>query len=131
MDNNKDRSSWGAFALFYITLIGIVTLLDIINDVLTLSYWGAQIGLISLGVGIIALMGTQIPDLSAGRGVFLTFTIGVLTIVPAVLMGLGRIPGLWPQYFYIAFGMSAGSFLTFLFMRFLPKMINKDESEIE
>lgn len=131
MGKNKGRSSWVAFGLFYLTLVFIITLLDGVNDVLRPSYWGAQVSMMTIGVGLLAIIGTRQPDLSTGRGVFLTFTIGILTIVPAVLMGLGQIPGLWPQYFYIAFGMSAGSFLTFLFLRFFPQMNNKDEPELE
>ncbi len=131
MEKSKGRSSWVAFGFFYLVLIFIITLLDGVNDVLRLSYWGAQVILITVGVGLLALIGTRLPDLSTNRGMFLTFTIGILTIIPAVLMGLGKIPGLWPQYFYIAFGMAAGSFLTFLFLRFFPKMVNKEEPELE
>jgi hypothetical protein len=126
MRTNFDRSSWGAFGLFYITLIGIVSVLDYANEVLTLSYWAIQVGLITLGVGILALISIRMPDLSAARGIFLTFTIGILTIIPAVLMGLGHIPGLWPQYFYIALGIATGSFFTFLFLKFSQKMTRRN-----
>jgi hypothetical protein len=71
-----------------------------------------------------------LPDLTAARGVLLAFTIGVLTIIPAVLMGLGNIPGFWPQYFSIALGMSAGSFLTFLFLKLSKRLPQDDKSEI-
>jgi hypothetical protein len=127
----RGRSSWVIFGLFYLTSVFIVSFLDDVNNVLTLSYWGAQVGLITIGVGLLALVGTRFPDLSAGRTILLTFTIGILTIIPAVLMGLGRIPGLWPQYFYIAFGMAAGSFLTILFLNFSRKIMNKDRPEWE
>ena len=123
------KSSWAAFALFYIVLLVIILTLDIFNDTLSLSYFGAQAGLISLGVAIFAAVGLHMPDLSAFHGVFLAFTVGILTIIPAVLMSLGNIPNLWPQYFFIAFGMAAGSFLTFLFMKFSKKISEKKNSE--
>jgi hypothetical protein len=126
MRKNFDRSSWGALGLFYVVLIGIVSILDYANEVLTFSYWGTQVGLITLGVGILALVSMRMNDLSAARGIFLTFTIGILTIIPAVLMGLGRIPGLWPQYFYIALGIATGSFFTFLFLKFSQKMSRRN-----
>lgn len=126
MRTQFDRSSWGAFGLFYIVLIGIVSVLDYANHVLSLSYWATQVGLITLGVGILALISIRMPDLTAARGMFLTFTIGILTIIPAVLMGLGHIPGLWPQYFYIALGMAAGSFFTFLFLKFSQKISRRN-----
>ncbi len=122
------RKSWAAFILFYLVLIAIVSILDWFNQVLALSYWGAQVGLITLGVGIFAAVGLWTPDLSAGRGIFLAFTVGILTIIPAVLMGLGRIPGFWPQYFYVALGMSAGSLLTFLSMKFARRIQRKNQS---
>lgn len=131
MGTDNLKSSWGALGLFYLILISIVTILDSVNNVLTLSYWLMQVGLITLGVGLFALIGVRISDLSATRSVLLAFTIGILTIIPAVLMGLGRIPGLWPQYFYIALGMAAGSFLTSLFIKLSPKFIKKEEPELE
>lgn len=123
------RSSWVAFGLFYLVLILIITVLDLVNKVFGLAYWSVQVALITIGVGIFALIGNILPDLSATRGVLLAFTVGILTIIPAVLMGLGRIPGLWPQYFYVAFGMAAGSFLSFLFLRFSQKIVNSDQHE--
>jgi hypothetical protein len=131
MKTKDERSSWIAFALFYLILILIVSVLDVVNNLLRLSYWGAQVGLLTLGVGIFALIGTRAPDLSAARGILLAFTIGILTIIPAVLMGLGPIPGLWPQYFYIAFGMAAGSFLTFLSLKLSKKVMNRNQSDSE
>jgi hypothetical protein len=130
MASDKFKSSWVAFVLFYLVMVAIVTILDWANGLLTLPYWGLQVGLITLGVGIFAVVGIMTPELSAARGILLTFTVGILTIIPAVLMGLG-IPSLWPQYFYIAFGMAAGSFLSFLFIRFTKKIPNKDQSEME
>jgi len=125
------KSSWVAFVLFYVVLVLIITVLDWFNDVLTLPYWGAQIGLVTLGVGSLAVIGMWIQDLTAARGILLAFTVGVLTIIPAVLMGLGRIPGFWTQYFSVALGMAAGSFLTFLFLRFSRKIAKEDPSELE
>jgi hypothetical protein len=126
----KFRSSWAAFILFYLVLVAIIIVLDWVNGLLTLRYWGIQMALVTVGVGIFAVVGKQTPELSAARGVLLTFTIGILTIIPAVLMGLG-ISNLWPQYFYIAFGMAAGSFLSFLFIRFTRKLPQEDQSEME
>ena len=131
MKKNIDRSSWSALLLFYIVLVAIISVLDTVNNVLRLSYWGMQIGLITIGVGIFAFVAIRMPDLSATRGVLLAFTVGILTIIPAVLMGLGRIPGLWPQYFYIAFGMATGSFLSFLFVRLSRKVDDKQQTELE
>jgi hypothetical protein len=130
MKNKPGKSSWLAFLLFYIVLLLIVTILDWANHLLTLRYWGIQAILVTIGVGIFALVGLWLPDLTAARGVLLAFTIGVLTIIPAVLMGLGNIPGFWPQYFSIAFGMSAGSFLTFLFLKLSKRLPRDDQSEL-
>lgn len=121
MQENEQKSSWLAVGLFYVVLIIIVTILDMINDLFRLSYWGTQVTLITVGVGIFLVVGRWLPQLSAAQSVLLAFTVGILTIIPAVLMGLGPIPGLWPQYFFIAFGMAAGSFLTFLFLKFAPR----------
>ena len=131
MKENIGRSSWSALLLFYVVLVVIVSILDAVNNVFGLAYWGMQIGLITVGVGIFAIVATRLPDLSAARGVLLAFTVGILTIIPAVLMGLGRIPGLWPQYFYIAFGMAMGSFLSFLFVRLSRKITDKQQTELE
>lgn len=127
MDKKQQQSSWVAFGLFYFVLIVIITILDMVNGVFRLSYWGAQLVVVTIGVGIFVIIGRWLPDLSAARGIFLAFTVGILTIIPAVLMGLGPIPGLWPQYFYIAFGMAAGSFLTFLFLRVFRKVDKRDQ----
>jgi len=130
MTSEKFKSSWVAFVLFYVVLVAIITTLDWANSLLTLHYWGLQVGLVTLGVGIFAVVGVLTPELSAARGVLLTFTVGILTIIPAVLLGLG-IANLWPQYFYIAFGMAAGSFLSFLFLRFSKRIPKEDQSEME
>lgn len=131
MKFNQYRSSWIAFILFYLVLIAIVTLLDWYYNIFSWAYWGTQVGLITIGVGIFAVVGIFLPDLSAMRGVLLAFTVGILTIIPAVLMGLGDVPGLWPQYFYIAFGMAAGSFLSFLFIKITRKLPREDKFEQE
>ncbi len=129
MNSKTYKSSWAAFVLFYIVLLAIVLTLDSYNNILSWSYFGTQAGLITLGVAVFAVVGVRMPDLAAIHGVFLAFTVGVLTIIPAVLMGLGSIPNLWPQYFYIAFGMAAGSFLTFLFIRLSKKFTDRNNSE--
>lgn len=131
MKFEQGRSSWVTFALFYLVLIVIVSVLDSFNHVLTWAYWGMQVGLLTIGVGILAVVSLMVPDLTAARGVLLAFTVGILTIIPAVLMGLGRIPGFWPQYFSIAFGMATGSFLTFLFLKFVKHMPKDDPSDME
>ncbi len=131
MKARHGRSSWIAFALFYLVLLLIASILDLVNGVLTLPYWGAQVALITVGVGILAVLGVRVPDLSAARGVLLAFTVGILTIIPAVLMGLGKIPGFWPQYFSIAFGIATGSFLTSLFLKFVRNIPEEEESDLE
>lgn len=123
------KSSWIAFVLFYLVLLAMISVLDWVSGVLTLPYWATQAGLITLGVGIFTVVGLWTPDLSAARGIFLAFTVGILTIIPAVLMGLGRIPGFWPQYFYVALGMASGSLLTFLFMKFARRVQKKDDTK--
>ncbi len=131
MKARHGKSSWIAFALFYLVLLIIVSILDLVNGVLTLSYWGMQAALITIGVGILAVLGIRAPDLSATRGVLLAFTVGILTIIPAVLMGLGKIPGFWPQYFSIAFGIATGSLLTSLFLKFVGNTAKEEESNLE
>lgn len=131
MKTRSAKTSWVAFGLFYLVLLTIVTVLDTVNKVFSLPYWGTQVGLITLGVAVFALIGVYLPDLSAGRGVLLAFTVGILTIIPAVLMGLGHVPHLWPSYFSIAFGMASGSFLTFLFLKFSRRLSPEDQSDLE
>ena len=69
MKSKPGKSSWVAFALFYLVLIVIVTILDWAKHLLEPRYWGTQVGLITLGVGIFAVVGLRLPDLSAIRGV--------------------------------------------------------------
>jgi hypothetical protein len=42
-------------------------------------------------------------------------------------MSLGQKTEFWPQYFLIAFGMAAGSFLGFLFVRLAGRFTTKDD----
>ena len=69
MKTQSGKTSWIAFVLFYVVLISIVSILDALNNVLTLTYWGTQVGLITLGVGVFAIVGAHLPDLSATRAV--------------------------------------------------------------
>ena len=39
MSTKPIKSSWVAFALFYLILVLIITILDLFNGVLTLTYW--------------------------------------------------------------------------------------------
>jgi hypothetical protein len=105
----------------------VIAVLDWANDLLAWRYLSIQIGLMTLGVFIFAIIGWRAPNLKAEQGVLLAFTVGVLTIVPSVLMSLGRAIDLWPQYFLIALGMAAGSFLGFLFVRLAGRFTSKDE----
>ena len=97
-----------------------------LHGLLAMRYLAIQIGLITLGVGVFALVGWRVPQITAQQGVLLAFTVGALTIIPAILMGLGDIPGFWPQYFLVAFGMAAGSFLALLFVRLSEHLSKHD-----
>jgi hypothetical protein len=111
-------ASWGAFALFYVLMLIIMASLDWVNGVLRPTYYLAQVELLTLGVGIFALVGWRLPHIRAEHGALLAFTIGVLTIVPAILMSLNpMIEGFWSEYFLVAFGMASGSLLAFGFAR--------------
>jgi len=125
--SRRPSRSWSAFLLFYVTMLIVITVLDWTNELLTWRYTGVQVGLMTAGVAIFTLIGWRVPDLKAEQGVLLAFTVGVLTIVPAILMGLGQTLGFWPQYFLIAFGMAAGSFLGFLFVRLAGRFTSRDE----
>lgn len=127
MAPRKPSASWSAFILFFVAMLIVITVLDWVNGLLTWRYWGTQIGLMSLGVGIFAFIGWRMPSLTAEQGVLLAFTVGVLTIIPAVLMSLGRSQGFWPQYFLIALGMAAGSFLGFVFVRLAGRFTSRDD----
>ncbi|MCS7261297.1 MAG: hypothetical protein NZ765_11030, partial [Anaerolineae bacterium] len=109
-------ASWGAFALFYVLMLALIASLDWVNGLLRPLYYLTQAGLLTVGVGIFALCGWRFPAMQAEHSALLAFTIGVLTIVPAVLMSLRLMAeGFWTQYFLIAFGMASGSLLGFLF----------------
>jgi hypothetical protein len=123
----KPPASWSAFILFYISMLAVITVLDWANGLLVWRYWGTQILLMSVGVAIFAFIGWRMPHLTAEQGVLLAFTVGVLTIIPAVLMSLGQSRDLWPQYFLIALGMAAGSFLGFIFVRLAGHFTSKDD----
>jgi hypothetical protein len=109
-------SSWAAFALFYLAMTALVSFLDWANQVFYWPLWLTQMGLVTLGMIIFGLVSWRWPVISPQVSAVLAFTVGILTIVPATLMGLGPIEGLWPQYFLVAFGMAAGSILGFLFV---------------
>jgi hypothetical protein len=123
----KQSASWNAFILFYVAILIIITVLDWANALLTWRYWITQVGLMSIGVAIFALIGWRMPNLTAEQGVLLAFTVGVLTIIPAVLMSLGQSRDFWPQYFLIALGMATGSFLGFVFVRLAGRFASKDD----
>jgi hypothetical protein len=122
MENKTGKSSWMAFLLFYVVLLVVISVLDWANGLLDLRYWLTQVGLVTLGVVVLAGVGLWLPDLSAARGVFLAFTVGVLTIIPAVLMGMARFLDFWRDYFSIALGMASGSLLSFLFLKIFSKI---------
>ncbi len=129
MKSQLGKSSWIIFVLFYVVLLLIISILDSMNGLLTVRYWGIQTGLLTFGVGIFAIVGYFIPNLSATAGVLLAFTIGIMTIIPSVLMGLGDIPDFWKQYFSVAGGMAGGSFLTFLFLAFSKRFDLKEKPD--
>jgi len=126
MAPRRPSASWAAFVLFFFTVIVVTVVLDWANGLLAMRHLAKQIGLITLGIGIFAIVGWRVPQLTAQQGVLLAFTVGALTIIPAVLMGLGEMPGFWSQYFLVALGMAVGSFLAFLFVR-LSDHLSKDD----
>ena len=126
----RNSVSWSAFALFYVILLIVTGVLDWANGLLAWRYTGVQIGLVTVGVAIFALIGWRAPNLKAQQGVLLAFTVGVLTIVPAVLMSLRQAPEFWQQYFLVALGMAAGSFMGFLFVWLIGRFAStKDDSK--
>ncbi|MFQ5577149.1 MAG: hypothetical protein ACE5G8_09215 [Anaerolineae bacterium] len=122
MKQQHSKQAWRATVVFYVVLLLVITILDWANQVLQLGYWGIQVGLITIGIILLWLVGRRFPDLSAQRGVFLAFSIGVLTIIPGVLMALKPGQDFWGQYFSIGLSMAAGSFLGFLFIKFAGKL---------
>ncbi len=127
MAPREPSASWNAFILFYVAMLIIITAVDWANGLLAWRYWVTQVGLMSLGVAIFALIGWRMPNITAEQGVLLAFTVGVLTIIPAVLMSLGQPSDFWPQYFLIALGMAAGSFLGFVFVHLAGRFNSKDD----
>jgi hypothetical protein len=113
--------SWAAFLLFYIAMLIVISVLDLVNSVLVWPLWLTQIGLTTAGVAIFAVIGWRWPAISPQASVIVAFTVGILTIVPATLMGLRSIPNLWPQYFLVALGMSTGSMLGFAFVHLFSR----------
>lgn len=127
MTPRRPSASWSAFALFYIAMLIVIGVLDWANGLLTWRYASIQVSLMTAGVVIFGVIGWRVPKLKAEQSVLLAFTVGVLTIVPAILMSLGQTAGFWSQYFLIAFGMAAGSFLGFLFVRLAGRLTSKDD----
>lgn len=127
MAPRRPSASWSAFALFYIAMLIVIGVLDWANGLLTWRYASIQVSLMTAGVVIFGVIGWRVPKLKAEQSVLLAFTVGVLTIVPAILMSLGQTAGFWSQYFLIAFGMAAGSFLGFLFVRLAGRLTSKDD----
>jgi hypothetical protein len=123
----RPPASWSAFVLFYIAMLAIIATLDWANGLLLWPYLSTQVGLMSAGVAVFALIGWRVPELKAEQSVLLAFTVGALTIIPAILMSLGQTKGFWSQYFLIAFGMAAGSFLGFLFVQLAGRFTSKDD----
>ncbi len=123
----KASVSWSAFVLFYVILLVVTGILDWANQLLELRYTSIQVGLMTIGVAIFAIIGWRAPNLKAQQGVLLAFTVGALTIVPAVLMSLRQAPEFWQQYFLVALGMAAGSFMGFLFVWFIDRITSKED----
>jgi hypothetical protein len=130
MSARKKATSWIAFGIYFAAVALLATLLDLVNHVFTWPYWGGQIGLILIGMVVLMIAGLKLNIVSAESSVLLAFSIGVLTIIPAILMGMGQFNTFWPEYFLIAFGMAAGSFLGFIFVS-LSKRLSRDEEEKE
>lgn len=126
--SSKPSVSWTAFLLFYITMVAVAGILDWANGLLTFSYAAVQLGLITLGVAVFGLVGWRAPTLRAEYSAMLAFTVGIFTIVPAILMSLGNLAGFWSQYFLVAFGVAGGGLMGFLFVYLTRKMTSRHES---
>lgn len=126
MARNRPVVAWRATIVFYLVLVAVITILDLLNQFFSPGSWAVQIVLITLGMGILTVISKKFPDLSAQRGVFLTFGIGVLTIIPAVLLSLTPSGDFWDQYFTIGLSMAAGSFLGFLFVKLYNRSKNAE-----
>ena len=122
MNPKQPVVAWRAVLIFYAVLLVVITVVDYVNGVLVFGYWFVQLGLISIGVATLVLVGWRFPHLSAQRGVLLTFSVSVMTIIPGVLMSLNPQGDFWPQYFNIGLSMAAGSFLGFLFINLVSRL---------
>jgi len=122
MKYSRSENAWRATVVFYVVLLLVISVLDWANNVLFLTYWLIQTGLITLGVGVFVVIGRKYRDLSAQRGVLLAFGVGVLTIIPGVLLAMNPPEEFWSQYFTVGLSMAAGSFLGFLFIKLFNKL---------
>lgn len=128
---NRSSISWGAFGLFYVVILVVTAVLDQVNGVLTLAHLWPQLVLITTGVLIFALVGWRAPRFTPAMGVLLTFTVGILTIVPGVLLSLGQRSDFWAGYFLVAGGMAGGSSLGLLFIWLSARIRNRHRSPSE
>jgi len=117
MRYQRSKISWTALFIFYVVLLVVITFMDWKNHVLILKQWSIQVGLVTLGMAVLSVLGYRLSDLTAPRGSLLVFSVGILTIIPAVLLSLNPPGDFWAQYFTIGLSMAAGSFLGFLFIR--------------
>ncbi len=117
MRYQHSKISWTALFIFYVVLLVVITFMDWKNHVLILKQWSIQVGLVTLGMAVLSVLGYRLSDLTAPRGSLLVFSVGILTIIPAVLLSLNPPGDFWAQYFTIGLSMAAGSFLGFLFIR--------------
>ncbi len=108
--------SWRAMLIFYLVLLTVIAVLDWQYAVLRFSYFIIQFSLATIGIAILAFIGYRFPQLTVQRGIFLVFSISILTIIPAVLMAIDPQSNFWTQYVGVGSGVAAGSFLGFLFM---------------
>ncbi len=111
------KISWMALLIFYAVLLAVITFMDWRNHILIWNQWSIQVGLVTLGMVALLALGYRLSDLTAPRGTLLVFSVGILTIIPAVLLSLNPPGDFWAQYFTIGLSMAAGSFLVFLFIR--------------
>lgn len=122
MTKHNPALAWKSTLVFYLVLVFVITFLDWVHQIYSLTYWLKQIALVTLGVGILIFIGRKYSDLSAQRGVLLAFSVGIFTIIPGVLMSLNPEVTFWSQYFSIGLAMAAGSFLGFIFIEFIEKL---------
>ncbi|OQY48155.1 MAG: hypothetical protein B6242_03190 [Anaerolineaceae bacterium 4572_78] len=125
LDNHHASVNQLAILIFYFVLIGLITILSYLQDTLEFNRWLVQVLLISLGVGVFVFMGSKYPKLSAQRGVLLAFSIGVMTIIPAVLMSLSFPDEFWTQYATIGLSMAAASLLGFIFIELSSRYLDR------